>query len=91
MDIKDLRLKVFSADLHSKDCRKTVAFPIFARYLLKTCRQQTGQSLDDYFQKLKCLSMDCNFAVLSAIQHKEEAVRDAFISGLALPDIRQRI
>ena len=35
--------------------------------------------------------MDCNFAAVSAIQHKEEAVRDAFISGLALPDIRQRI
>ena len=28
---------------------------------------------------------------MSAIQHKEEAVKDAFISGLALPDIRQRI
>ena len=35
--------------------------------------------------------MDCNFAAVSAIQHKEEAMRDAFISGLALPDIRQRI
>ena len=65
--------------------------PIFARYLLQACRQQTGQSLDDYFQKLKPHSMDCNFAAVSAIQHKEEAVRDAFISGLALPEIRQRI
>ena len=91
MDIKDLRPKVFAADPHSKDCRKTVGFPIFARYLLKTCRQQTGESLEDYFQKLKSLSMDCNFAAVSAIQHKEEAVKDAFISGLALPDIRQRI
>ena len=35
--------------------------------------------------------MDCNFAAVSAIQHKEEAVRDAFISGLALPDVRQQI
>ena len=75
MDIKDLRSKVLAADPHSKDCRKTVGFPIFARYLLKTCRQQTGQSLHDYFQKLKSLSMDCNFAAVSAIQHKEEAVR----------------
>ena len=91
MDIKDLRTKVFSADPHSKDCRKTVGFPIFSRYLLKTCRHQTEQSLDNYFQKLKSLSMDCNFAAVSAIQHKEEAVRDAFISGLALPEIRQRI
>ena len=65
--------------------------PIFARYLLKTCRQQTGQSLDDYFQKLKSLSMDCNFAAVSAIQHKQEAMRNAFISGLAFPEIRQQI
>ena len=68
-----------------------MGFPIFARYLLKTCRQQTGESLEDYFQKLKSLSIDGNFAAVSAIQHKEEAVRDVFISGLALPDIRQRI
>ena len=89
MDIKDLRPKVFAADPYNKDSRKTVGFPIFARYLLKTCRQQTGESLEDYFQKIKSLSMDCNFAAVSAIQHKKEAVRDAFISGLALPDIRQ--
>ena len=88
MDIKELRSKVLAADPHSKDCRKTVGFPILAWYLLKTCRQQTGQSLHDYFQKLKSLSMDCNFAAVSAIQHKEEAVRDAFISGITLPDIR---
>ena len=35
--------------------------------------------------------MDCNFAAVSAIQHKEEAVRDAFISGLALPDVHKQI
>ena len=87
MNIKDLHPKVFSADPHSKDCRKTVGFSIFSRYLLKTYQQQTGQSLDDYFQKLKSLSMDCNFAAVSAIQHKEEAVRDTFNSGLALSDI----
>ena len=91
MDIKDLGSKVLAADRHSKDCRKTVGFPILARYLLKTCLQQTGQSLQDYFQKLEFVSMNCNFAAVSAIQHKEEAVRDAFISGLALPEIRQRI
>ena len=35
--------------------------------------------------------MDCNFAAVSAVQYKQEAMRDAFISGLALPEIRQRI
>ena len=61
MDTKDLRPKVFAADPHSKDCRKTVGFPIFARYLLKTCRQQTGESLEDYFQKLKSLKHGLQF------------------------------
>ena len=65
--------------------------PIFARYLLKTSRQQTGQSLDDYFQKLKFLSMGSSFAAVSAIQHKQEAMKDAFMSRLALPEIHQRI
>ena len=72
MDIKDLRPKVFAADPNSKDCRKTVGFPILARYLLKTCRKQTGESLEDYFQKLKSPSMDCNFAAVSAIQHRAQ-------------------
>ena len=39
-------------------------------------------SLDQYLQELKLLSKDCNFRQVSAIQHREEAIRDAFISGL---------
>ena len=31
---------------------------IFARYLLGECKQQPGQSLDDYHQALKMLSRD---------------------------------
>ena len=51
--------------------------PIFARYALMTCKQQTGKSLDSYLQKLKLMSIDCNFQAVTALIHKEEAIRDA--------------
>ena len=35
--------------------------PIFARYALKTCNQQVGESLNVYLQKFKRLSTNCNF------------------------------
>ena len=44
-----------------------------------------------YLQELKLLSKDCNFLQVSAIQHRDEAVRDAFISGLLSGSIRQRL
>ena len=65
--------------------------PIFARYVLKSCKQQAGESLDTYLQNLKRLSSDCNFRAVSATVHKEEAIRDAFISGLMSNEIRQRL
>ena len=65
--------------------------PIFARYALKTCKQQTGESLDAFLQKLKRLSVDCNYEAVSAQVHKEEAIRDAFIGGVLSNNIRQRL
>ena len=65
--------------------------PIFARYVLKSCKQQSGESLDIYLQNLKRLSLDCNFRAVTATVHKEEAIRDAFIGGLISKDIRQRL
>ena len=62
-----------------------------ARYTLITCKQQAGESLDIYFQKLKRLSVDCNYQALSAQVHKEEAIRDAFIGGMMSYNIRQRL
>ena len=64
---------------------------IFARYLLGECKQQPGQSLDDYHQALKMLSRDCNFAAVSAMRHREEGIRDAFIAGIMSNAIRQRL
>ena len=64
---------------------------IFARHKLATRKQQIGETLDQYLQELKLLSKDCNFRQVSAIQHREEAIRDAFISGLLSGSIRQRL
>ena len=56
-----------------------------------TCKQPAGESLDTYFQKLKRLSVDCNYQAVSAQVRKEEAIRDAFIGGMMSYDIRQRL
>ena len=64
---------------------------VFARHILATCKQEPGQSLDQYLQKLKTLAKDCNFKAVTAEVHKDEAIRDAFISGLTSPQIRQRL
>lgn len=64
---------------------------VFARHLLSTRKQQTSESLDEFLQALKQLSGDCNFQAVTAEKYKEEAVRDAFISGLRSNVIRQRL
>ena len=55
---------------------------IFARHLLATRCQHAGETLDEYLQALKTLSKDCNFKSVTAALHREESIRDAFISGL---------
>ena len=64
---------------------------VFARHLLSCCKQGPGETLDQYLQKLKTLAKDCNFRAYTAEVHKNEAIRDAFISGLISPTIRQRL
>ena len=54
-----------------------------------TCKQQTGESLDSYLQKLKRMSIDCDFQAVNALIHKKEAIRDALIGGLVSNEIRQ--
>ena len=63
---------------------------IFSRHLLMTYKQQPEQSLDDYLQKLKQLSKDCNYSAVTADIYRNEAIKDAFISGLISNDIRSR-
>ena len=64
---------------------------IFARHLLATARQTSGQSLNDFVQKLQGLGKDCSFRPVTAQVYREEMVRDAFIKGTILSSIRQRL
>ena len=64
---------------------------VFARHLLATSKQQSGETIDQYFQRLKRLSLDCKFADVTAATYREETIRDAFIAGISSNDIRQRL
>ena len=64
---------------------------VFARHLLSSRKQRSGESLDEYLQNLKVLSKECNFKAVDAIEHKEQYIRDAFIAGIQSNQIRQRL
>ena len=63
---------------------------LYLQGLKHICNEKVGESLDVYLQKLKRLSTDCNFLEVSAKLHKDEAIRDAFISEILSNEIRQR-
>ena len=48
---------------------------IFAHHLLATCLEHHGETFGEYIQALKILA-------ISAIQHQDEAIRDAFFNGI---------
>lgn len=62
---------------------------IYYRYVIDICKQRSGQSLDEFMQKMKSLARNCK--AVSAEIHTDYAIRDVFISGLKLPGIRQRV
>ena len=64
---------------------------IFARYQLSTCKQQSNQSIDEYLQNLKRLSKEGNYAAVTADEHRQQAIRDAFVAGIYSASIRQRL
>ncbi|XP_068220393.1 uncharacterized protein [Palaemon carinicauda] len=64
---------------------------IFARHLLATRRQNSGESLDQFLQALKLLAKDCQFKSVTAEEACDSYVRDAFINGLVPGAIRQRL
>ena len=64
---------------------------IFARHSLASQKQLSGETLDEYLQALKTLSKECNFRQVTASEYRDEAIRDAFISGLSSNNIRQRL
>ncbi|KAK3880071.1 hypothetical protein Pcinc_015410 [Petrolisthes cinctipes] len=64
---------------------------IFARYKLATRKQQSSETIDQYLQSLKLLAKDCSFKAVTADLYSQEAVRDAFITGLTSSLIRKRL
>ncbi|VDP93565.1 unnamed protein product [Echinostoma caproni] len=64
---------------------------VFARYLLVTYKEEPGQNFDQFFQKLKSLAKDCNFKAITAEKNQDDAIRDAFISGILSGVVRQRL
>ena len=64
---------------------------VFNRQQLMTCKQEPGQSVDTFLQKLHQLAKNCQFQTVTAEQYKNEYVRDAFINGINSSTIRQRI
>ncbi|GAA56025.1 hypothetical protein CLF_109668 [Clonorchis sinensis] len=62
---------------------------VYARHLLATYKQEPSQDVDQFFQKLKSLAEDCEFKAVSAVEHTNEAVRDALITGLQSNTIRE--
>ena len=64
---------------------------VFARHMLSSCKQDQIETLDQYLRRLKVLAKECNFTAVSALKHQDDAVRDAFISGLLSGNIRQRL
>jgi hypothetical protein len=63
----------------------------FCRHTLATRRQKPGESIDQFLQILHLLARDCGFKAVSAEENLQSHVRDAFISGLESPVIRQRL
>ena len=64
---------------------------IFARHVLRMAKQKPNQSLEDFRCTLVKLAKDCEFNDVSALQYKDDMMRDSFISGILSGDIRQRL
>jgi hypothetical protein len=63
----------------------------FSRYCLLNRNQKDGESIDSFMIALEALAQDCNFEEVTALLHRQQSVRTAFISGIKSPQIRQRL
>jgi len=64
---------------------------IAARHELLTCKQMTGESIDNFVVRLKRLSQECACQAVSVERYSLELMRDAFITGIQSHVIRQRL
>ena len=64
---------------------------IYAQHVLATRKQQSEESVDDFIRQLRLLAKNCGFAAVTAQENHDLHVRNAFISGIRTPYIRQRL
>ena len=64
---------------------------IAARHKLRLCKQQAGESIDQFVLRLDYLSKECDYQNVTAEQHRFGLIRNAFIAGMSSIPIRQRL
>ncbi|XP_059845836.1 uncharacterized protein LOC132405151 [Hypanus sabinus] len=64
---------------------------VYARHRLATRRQRPGESCAEFLRALQTLVRACDCKTLTAEQHAELLVRDAFVTGLRSVYMRQRL
>ena len=64
---------------------------VFACHLLATAKQQSEETLDEFYLKLQKLARDCNFCQVTSEQYRQEMVHKAFINVLFSHKIYQRL
>ena len=64
---------------------------IYNCHVLITHRQNEGEMVDQFMQKLERLSKQCEFTEVSAETYRCDYIREAFINGLNSPIICQRL
>ena len=63
----------------------------YARHLLLKGEQKLNETIGNYSRALKLIAKDCEWRVVSAQEFQTELTRDAFITGLSSPTIKQRL
>ncbi|XP_072338117.1 uncharacterized protein [Scyliorhinus torazame] len=64
---------------------------IYARHPLSTRHQLPGESVEDFWRALLALVRDCDCQAVSAAEHSNLLMRDAFITGMGSAYTRQRL
>lgn len=64
---------------------------VYARHVLATRRQEPHEPIEQYLQTLKLLAKDCEFKAVNGDTHRDQYIREAFISGLSSAPVRQRL
>ncbi|XP_059842895.1 uncharacterized protein LOC132403513 [Hypanus sabinus] len=64
---------------------------VYARHRLATRQQRPGESCAEFLRALQTLVRACDCKTLTAEQHAELLVRDAFVTGLRSVYMRQRL